>query len=80
MGVEVETAEVSNKTVTLSGTFKDNKSLLKAVKKVAETDDYKIVQVVNTEIEEKLYGMTEQLFLENAEVLPPRTAEDEVEE
>lgn len=79
MGVDVETSEVSNKTFVLSSTYKDKKALTKAVKNVGETDTYKIVDVVDVQVEEKLYGMSEQKFIENAEVLPNRTSDSESE-
>lgn len=70
--LNIETAEPFNKDVTLSGTFNDSKSLMKAVEKVVNSDTEKAVHVVATEEVETLYGMTEQKFIELAEVLPPR--------
>lgn len=72
MGVEVNTAEVTNKTFTVPRTYKDDEKLLKAVKAVAETDAYKVVSIVDKQVQETLYGMTEQEFIEHASVLPPR--------
>ena len=66
------TAEPFNETVTLSGTFKDKKALIKAVKTLIENDEISVAKIVDVTIEEKLYGMTEQKFIDNAEVLPPR--------
>ena len=71
------TAEPFNQTVTLSGTFKEKKALLKAVKNILENDEISVAKIVDVEIQEKLYGMTEQKFIENADILPPRKTKDE---
>ena len=71
------TAEPFNQTVTLSGTFKEKKALLKAVKSVLETEEISVAKIVDVAVEEKLYGMTEQKFIENADILPPRKTKDE---
>ena len=70
--LNTETAEPFNQTVTLSGTFKDNKAVMKAVKALIEDDTISVAKVVDIEIEEKLYGMPEQDFINAAKVLPPR--------
>ena len=70
--LNTETAEPFNQTVTLSGTFKDNKAVIKAVKALIENDTISVAKVVDIEIEEKLYGMPEQDFINAAKVLPPR--------
>lgn len=72
--LNTETAEPFNQTVTLSGTFKDNKAVMKAVKALIENDTISVAKVVDVEIEEKLYGMPEQDFINAAKVLPPRGA------
>lgn len=77
--LNIEAAEPFNKDVTLSGTFKDSKSLMKAVEKVVNSDTEKAVHVVATEEVETLYGMAEQKFIELAEVLPPRGKKEEQE-
>ena len=71
------TAEPFNETVTLSGTFKDKKSLMKAVKSILENDEISVAKIVDHEIVQKLYGMTEQKFIDNAEILPSRTTKVE---
>lgn len=77
--LNIETEEPFNKDVTLSGTFKESKSLMKAVEKVVNSDTEKAVHVVATEEVETLYGMTEQKFIELADVLPPRGKKEEQE-
>lgn len=65
-----------NQTVVLPRTYKDDKHILKAVEKVINSDSVKAVHVVDTVVEETLYGMTEQKFIELATVLPPRKSTD----
>lgn len=70
--LNIETAEPFNKTVTISGTFKDEKSMMKAAEKLLNTETEKAVHIVCSEEIETLYGMTEQEFIQLANVLPPR--------
>lgn len=72
MCLDVEAGEPFNKEVTLPRTYKDEKALLKKVRPLVETDTIKAVHVVDTEEVETLYGMTEQEFIENAQILPSR--------
>ena len=72
MCLDVEAGEPFNKEVTLPRTYKDEKALLKKARPLVETDTIKAVHVVDTEEVETLYGMTEQEFIENAQILPPR--------
>lgn len=74
--VNPDTREVTEITLTLTGTFKDNKSLEKAVNKVTEDAPFRVVSITDSRVEETLYGMTEQKFIENADVLPPRATKD----
>ena len=69
-------AEPFNTEVILSGTFKDNKAILKAAKKLIENDVISVAKIVDVVIEEQLYGMTEQQFIETAQVLPPRNSKN----
>ena len=70
--LNIETTEPFNTSIILSGTFKDNKAVEKAAKKVIDTDTEKCVKVVDYKEKETLYGMTEQKFIEQADVLPQR--------
>lgn len=76
MCVDVTTAEVSNKTLTLPRTFKDEDAMLKAAKKAGETATCKFVQVVAHKVNEQLYGMTEADFIKYAHPMPPRSGND----
>ena len=72
MCLNVETAGVEINGYTISGTFTDNETALKAVKKLHETNTYKCVAVQGMEETEILYGMSEIDFIKLAKVLPPR--------
>ena len=65
-----------NQTVVLPRTYKDDKHMLKAVEKLINSDTVKAVHVVDSVVEETLYGMSEQKFIELASVLPPRKSTD----
>lgn len=58
--------------VKLPRTYKDNKKLMKAVEATCNNDTVKAVQIIDTETESILYGMSEAKFIENAEILPAR--------
>ena len=77
LALDTETVEPSNLTVEVSGTFQNEEKLMKAVKAVAETHTLKIVQILTTETVEKLYGVSEQKFMEIAHVLEPRKKKEE---
>lgn len=64
--------EPFNKVVTLPRTYKDEKSLMAMVESVINTDEVKAVHVVDTRIEEAVYGMTEIDFIANAQRMPDR--------
>lgn len=72
MCLDINTAEPCNREVTVSRTYNDDESLLKVVKPLIETDTIKPVHIVDKEVIETLYGMTEQEFIEHAKILPPR--------
>lgn len=70
--MDIQNREPINIDVVLPRTYKDDETMLKAVKKIAETDTIKPVQIVSSMVQETLYGMSEQDFISHAEVLPPR--------
>lgn len=78
--LDIVNGEPFNKQVTLPRTYKDEKAMLKEVEKVINTDNQKAVHIVNFTVEEKLYGMSEQKFIETADELPPRKVYSEVTE
>ena len=70
--LDIVNGEPFNESVVLPRTYKDDRALLKAVEKVINDDECKAVHIVSSEVIEKLYGMTEEKFLEVADELPPR--------
>lgn len=78
--VDVTAQATATQVFSLSGTFADNDKLIKALKKEYETDNIKIVSVISSEVEEQLFGMTEQEFMSLAKVLPPRKTYGNTEE
>lgn len=80
--VNTATKEVSEVSVTLPRTYKDEEEILKAIKKlnVSLGENNKPISVVGYETAETLYGLTEAKFVEVAEILPPRNAGEDNEE
>ena len=78
--VDVVAQATATQVYTLSGIFTDNDKLIKSLKKEFESDTIKIVSVISTEVQEKLYGMTEQEFMSLAKVLPPRKVYGDTQE
>ena len=65
-------AEPFNEVFNLAGTYKDNAKIKKELEKTYNNDEHIIAHIVEVSEVETLYGMTEQKFIENAEILPPR--------
>lgn len=74
MCMDTVTAEVQIKQFEIGGGLSDEKSLLKAIKKLHETDTFKCVAISKITHKEILYGMPESRFIELATILPPRSA------
>lgn len=73
--VDTETKEVNEREIVLPRTYKNFDAILKAAKTIiGESKNERFVHVVNAEVVETLYGMSEAKFIEYAEILPPRTA------
>lgn len=70
--VDINAGEPFNKDITVAGTYKDGKALMKAVEKLINTDTVKAVHIVRTEEKETLYGMSVNEFIEKARILPAR--------
>ena len=71
--VDTISMTASTKEFTIGGEWTDNNKLLKALKKTYETDTLVLSAVVKAEKTEKLYGMTEELFMANAVELDTET-------
>ena len=57
----------------------DQKKGLDILRKEWESPEYKILSIKSTEKVETLYGMPETKFMQLAEILPPRTGNDDTE-
>ena len=71
--MDTQTCEACNKDVVLPRTFKDNDKVLKAVKSLIDTPTFKVVDIVDVETVETLYGMNEQKFINESVILDPET-------
>lgn len=60
------------KEVVLPRVYKDDAHILKVVRKIVDNDTTKAVHIKSATVEETLYGMSEQKFIELADILPPR--------
>ena len=79
MCVDISTGNTFTQEVTLPRTYKDDNEILKKAKAIIDTqENTKAVHIISTEINEALYGMTEDKFIENAEILPPRKIYEEI--
>lgn len=70
--VDITTGTTFDKEVEVTCTYKDNDKLLKAIKSSFETATEKVVAIKSSKEVETLYGISEQMFIEIAEKLPPR--------
>lgn len=61
--LNIAEAEPFNQTVILPRTYKNEKEMMKLVEKLVNTDNIKAVQIVDSEVHEALYGMTEADFI-----------------
>lgn len=77
--LNINQAEPFNKEVVLSGTYKNDEAVLKKAREIIDTEDVKAVSIVSTIVEETLYAVPENVFIENATVLPPRGVKNETE-
>lgn len=71
MCLDVERGEPFNREVILPRTYNDEKTMLKQAEKVINTETVKAVHIVDFKVEETRYSMSEQQFIEVAEVIPP---------
>ena len=74
MCMDTTTAEVKINTYEIGGGLTDENALLKAIKRLYETDSFKCVAISKVTTREVLYGMPESKFIELATILPPRGA------
>ena len=70
--IDVENERPFTQEVVLPRTYKDERSMLKKIKPMLESETVKVVHVQDFTVESTLYGMTEEEFISVAQVLPPR--------
>lgn len=70
--VNVDDRSTFEQNVTLPGTYKEEKKLNKMVEHVFEGSPVKPIQIISTDVTSKLYGMTEETYLQYAEELEKR--------
>ena len=70
--LNVEKVETKIETYELSGVYTSTEQVLKALKKLHETETFKLVAVQELVENEVLYGIPEAEFIKIAKVLPPR--------
>ena len=70
--LNIKEGEPFNKEVVLPRTYKDEKTMMKIVEKRVNTDDVKAVHIVDSEVHEALYGMTEADFIAAAHPIPKK--------
>lgn len=71
--VNLETQATETIVIPMPNTYKDDKALMKAITKAYENATQKPVHVLSSTVVEKLYGMTEKAFIEQAKELDPKT-------
>lgn len=70
--LDIVSAEPFNQSFILAGTYKDIAKIKKALEKQFNNEEHVIAHIVSVEELNTLYGMSEQKFIENAEILPAR--------
>lgn len=78
--LNLETGNAEEKVVSIPREYKKPKKLREAIENAVNTETVKLAHIKSTEIVETLYGMSEQKFIENAEILPPRGTKNEAED
>ena len=76
LGLDTINAEPMNKDIDLAGHFESEDKIIKAAKKLIETEDFKVCKLVRCEEITELRGMSVQKFLENSEVIPDKASPD----
>lgn len=64
--MDVVTCEPCNRSLRFQGYFKDDNKLMKAIKEDVETENFKVVHIVDKVEHEVLVGMSETDFLNMA--------------
>ena len=78
--LNIATGIAEERVVSIPREYKNQKKLREAIEAVVNTETEKLAHIKSTEIVETLYGMSEQKFIQNSDILPPRgTKETEIE-
>lgn len=72
MCLDITKGESLVKEIVLPRTYKNEKDILKHAEKEICDTGIKVVHVIETAVQNTLYGMTEQEFIKTAKILPPR--------
>lgn len=72
MTLDISSAQVNVREYILTGTHENSEKTLKELKKIYETEYIKLVHIEDVNITTALYGMTEQEFIQAAQILPDR--------
>lgn len=72
MYVNVIDAKVDYCDYIISGDYDSNEAIMKYLKKMYENDNIKLVNIINVDTVDKLYGMPEAEFMRLAKELPAR--------
>lgn len=78
--VDIDSGITSEREVCVPRVHKNPKKLREALEIAVNKGNDRLAHIKSTEIVEVLYGMSEQKFIENAEILPPRGTKEETEE
>lgn len=76
---DVTTNQPTERIATIAGTFKTDEDLTAKLKELYESETEKIVYVKDVNVISELYGMTEQTFLDNAEIIHKKGEPEETE-
>lgn len=76
---DVTTNQPVEREITIAGTFKTDEDLTAKLKDLYETETEKVVYVKDVNVISELYGMTEQTFLDNAEIIHKKGESEETE-
>lgn len=72
LAIDLDSAEPYNDTITITKCPKDEKAIMKRIEKAYNDEHKKAVKIVDTKTEMLLYAMTEEKFIETAEVIEKR--------
>ena len=70
--LDLSSKQPIEKVVKLPRTYRDEKHMMKKIEAMVNSDSIKAVHVIKAEVEETLYGMSEDKFIQEADILPPR--------